>query len=45
MTIENTERLENIVTAVSGVAAAVCFTLLFFAMSAPVVETVLRYLS
>ena len=43
--MDNTELLESVVAIVSGVTAAVCYTLLFVAMSAPTVETLLSYVS
>ena len=36
------ELVESTVAVVSGVTAGVCFILLYIAMSAPVVETVLQ---
>ena len=43
--MERTDRYDNMVAAVSGVAAAVCYSVLFLAMGVPVVETVTRLLS
>jgi len=37
-----TDLMESAVAIVSGVTAAVCYSLLYIAMSAPVVETAIR---
>ena len=39
------ETLENIASAVAGLAAAACFTILFVAVSSPVAETVQKFIS
>ena len=39
------ETVENLASAVAGVAAAICLTLLYVAMSAPAIETVRKFLA
>lgn len=40
-----TETLENLASAVAGIAVAACFTILFVAVSTPVAETVQKFVS
>jgi hypothetical protein len=40
-----TETIENIASALAGLAAAACFTVLYVALTAPVAETVQKLIS